>query len=184
MITSSIGSSSSPVASSLRTPPSGATRRARSPRGAWSRSGCASCNSPRPATSKESVVGRFRRCAARRCPRPPCSRRSRMTRLVHLVALGAGERRVVDAERHGRRSADRSAGPGSGSSTSVAEACRRRCPSRARRWRRFRPPRPRRPACARGRGTPAPWRRGPVSTSLPSRVEHLDGLVRLHRAGA
>ena len=74
-----------------------------------------------------------------------------------LAAFGAGERRIVDAERHGqRRRVDRlgvdrrldrriADGVGDGRLRQAGDA--RRC----------RRPRPLRPERARGRGTPAPW---------------------------
>ena len=76
MTTSSTGSSSSPVLVLLRRPRAGATRRARSPRGAWSRSA--------------------RRAAARRGRRPRRSPCRRFLDLHRDVALGLAQQAVAD----------------------------------------------------------------------------------------
>ena len=74
-----------------------------------------------------------------------------------LVALGAGERRIVDAERHrqGRRidrlRVDRRL------DRRDRRWCGRRSPPAGRRWRRCRRRPPLRPERARARGRPAPW---------------------------
>ena len=162
----------------------GATRRARSPRGAWSRSGSPSCNSPRPATSKRILVGGFARSCSATLPsaslqqavadhaaRAPCRLRCRRAA-------------VVDDERHRRPSAGRSAGPGAASSTAgsqkvsatvpfgqagdgddVAGLGHRRSAVRSR---------PRKARILETR---------PVSTSLPSRSSTLTVWFGLTRAG-
>ena len=74
-----------------------------------------------------------------------------------LVAFGAGERGIVDPERHGEGRRIHRLGRQRIGDLRIADGVRRRWPPAGRRPPRCRPRRPPRPAAARGRGTPAPW---------------------------
>ena len=125
----------------------------------------------------ELQVRRGRRLRTNRCRSPsvilmatlPSASRSRRSRMTRDCTLSPS--RPASGPSLMRKVTDRVGGSigldGSGSVTEGWPACRQRSRSRDRQWRRCRRLRPHRPACARGRGRPAPWRRGPFR--LPCR---------------
>ena len=124
-----------------------------------------SCNSPRPATSIASLssdsANAQRHVAFRFAQQPVADHAAR-----DLVALGAGERRVVDAERHRQRRRIDRLRRRSAPRLRARRSCARRSPpgspaigddvARERLVERQRAP---------ARGTPAPWRRGPARSA-------------------
>ncbi len=158
-----------------------ADRRARSPRGAWSRS------------ARRAGARRGRRPRSCRCRRPSVTRiatlpsasrssRSRMTRLCTLSPSRPAIRAVVDREAHRqRRRVDRPRVQRRGAPTD-RRWCWRRSPWSARRWRRCRPLRRSRRARARGRGTRRPWSRGLPRRHCRSTSSALIGMLTLELA--
>ena len=130
--------------------------RARSPRGAWSRSAPRAAARRGPATSKASPAGAGLTRIATLPSASRCSR-SAIRRERHLVALLAGERRIVDREGHRqRRRVDRLRRERA-SRPRGRTRCRRRWRGRSPRARRCRRPRPPPARPARGRGRPGAW---------------------------
>ena len=159
MMTSSTGSSFSPVAASLSKTTRGRDTASSKPSRRIVSIRMPSCNSPRPATSKASlscVFGDLERDIALRLAQQPVADDA----ALHLVALAAGKRAVIDAEGHGEgRRIDR-LGRRSARSPADRRACRRRCALVSPAIATMSPASPRRSAGAPGRGRRAPSTRG------------------------
>ena len=97
-----------------------------------------SCSSPRPATSMESLSSNSRTRSAT-LPSASRSSRSRMIAAGDLVAFGAGERRIVDAEGHRQRRRIDRLRRERRRLPRARRSCARRSPPAVRRWQRCRP---------------------------------------------
>ena len=162
------------------TAPSAATRKARSLRGAWSRSGCRAAirRGRRPPSNPSRRFANAQRDVALGLAQQPLADHA----ALHLVALGAGERRIVDAEGHrqGRRidrlRRERLGRPRARTACATTVASGR--PAMATMS----------PAKASSIGVRSRPRKAstlvtrPCSIELAVAVEHLDRLVRLDRA--